>query len=54
MQRAYASIYETMQQQSAVLAYKDTIIAMAVIILLLIPLVLSARKPQQGEVHVGH
>jgi DHA2 family multidrug resistance protein len=54
MQQAYASIYGTMQQQAAVLSYHDTIEIMAIIIVAVMPLVLLARKPKAGEVHVGH
>jgi DHA2 family multidrug resistance protein len=54
MQRAYGAIYGTLQQQAAVLGYKDTILAMATITVLVMPLVLLARKPKRGEVHMGH
>ena len=54
MQRAYAGIYGTMQQQAAVLAYKDAILAMAILTVVVMPLVLLARKPKAGEVHMGH
>ena len=54
LQQAYGSIYGTMQQQAAVLGYKDTIVAMAILIVAVMPLVLLARKPKPGEVHMGH
>jgi len=54
MQRAYGSIYATMQQQASVLSYRDTILIMAVLIVAVMPLVLLARKPKSGEVHMGH
>jgi DHA2 family multidrug resistance protein len=52
--QAYASVYGTLQQQAAVLSYRDTIAIMAVIIVAVMPLVLLARKPKPGEVHLGH
>jgi DHA2 family multidrug resistance protein len=54
LQRAYGSIYGTMQQQAAVLAYRDTILIMAILIVAVMPLVLLARKPKPGEEHMGH
>jgi DHA2 family multidrug resistance protein len=54
IQRAYDSIYGTMQQQAAVLAYRDTIVIMAIIIIAVMPLVLLARKPKPGEISMGH
>jgi DHA2 family multidrug resistance protein len=53
-QRAYASIYGSLQQQAGVLAYRDAIVAMALLCVAVMPLVLLARKPKPGEVHVGH
>jgi DHA2 family multidrug resistance protein len=53
-QHAYASIYASLQQQAAVLGYKDTILAMTTLIVLVMPLVLLARKPKRGAVHLGH
>jgi hypothetical protein len=54
LQRAYGSIYGTMQQQAAVLAYRDTILIMGILIVAVMPLVLLARKPKAGEAHMGH
>jgi DHA2 family multidrug resistance protein len=54
MQRAYGSIYGTMQQQASVLSYRDTILMMAVLTVVVIPLVLLAQKPKPGDVHMGH
>jgi DHA2 family multidrug resistance protein len=54
MQHAYASIYSTVQQQATVLGYRDTVLAMTTLIVLVMPLVLLARKPKPGEVHAGH
>jgi DHA2 family multidrug resistance protein len=54
LQRAYGSIYGMMQQQAAVLSYRDTILIMGIITLAVIPLLLLARKPKPGEVHLGH
>jgi DHA2 family multidrug resistance protein len=54
MQQAYGSIYETMQQQAAVLSYRDTIAIMAIIIVAVMPLVLLARKPKPGAAPMGH
>jgi DHA2 family multidrug resistance protein len=54
LQRAYGSVYGTMQQQASVLAYKDAILAMAILTVLVMPLVLLARKPKPGETHMGH
>jgi DHA2 family multidrug resistance protein len=54
VQHAYAAIYGGLQQQAAVLAYKDTVIAMTTLIVLVMPLVLLARKPKSGDVHLGH
>jgi DHA2 family multidrug resistance protein len=54
VQHAYAAIYGGLQQQAAVLAYKDTVLAMTTLIVLVMPLVLLARKPKSGEVHAGH
>jgi DHA2 family multidrug resistance protein len=54
MQMAYGSIYESMQLQAGVLAYKDTIIVMGILIVAVMPLVLLARKPKAGEAHMGH
>jgi DHA2 family multidrug resistance protein len=54
LQRAYGSIYGTMQQQAAVLAYRDTILAMAILTLVVMPLVLLAKKPKPGEAPMGH
>jgi len=54
LQRAYGTIYGTMQQQAAVLGYKDTIVVMAILTVAVMPLVLLARKPKPGEAHMGH
>jgi DHA2 family multidrug resistance protein len=54
LQHAYAAIYGGVQQQAAVLAYKDTVLAMTTLVVLVMPLVLLARKPKPGEVHAGH
>jgi MFS transporter, DHA2 family, multidrug resistance protein len=54
MQRAYGALYGSLQQQAAVLAYKDTVLAMAALTILVMPIVLLARKPKSGEVHMGH
>jgi MFS transporter, DHA2 family, multidrug resistance protein len=54
MRHAAAAIYGTVQQQAAVLAYKDTILAMTALTVLVMPLVLLAQKPKKGEVHAGH
>jgi hypothetical protein len=54
MQMAYGSIYRTLQLQAGVLAYKDTVLIMAGLIVAVMPLVLLARKPKAGEVHMGH
>jgi MFS transporter, DHA2 family, multidrug resistance protein len=54
MQQAYGSVYATMQQQAAVLSYRDTIIMMAILTVAVMPLVLLARKPKAGEVRMGH
>ncbi len=53
-QRAYASVYGMMQQQAAVLSYKDVVMAMAILTVLVMPLVLLAQKPKSGDVHQGH
>ena len=53
LQQAYGSIYGIMQQQAAVLSYKDTILAMAILTVAVMPLVLLARKPKPGEVAHG-
>jgi hypothetical protein len=37
-----------------VLAYRDTIVIMAIIIIAVMPLVLLARKPKPGEISMGH
>jgi DHA2 family multidrug resistance protein len=54
LQQAYGSIYGTMQQQASVLSYKDTIVAMAILTVAVMPLVLLARKPKPGQAPVGH
>ncbi|MGC2209846.1 MAG: DHA2 family efflux MFS transporter permease subunit [Candidatus Korobacteraceae bacterium] len=54
VQHAYAAIYAGVQQQAAVLAYEDTLLAMTAVIVLVMPLVLLARRPKPGEVHAGH
>jgi len=54
LQRAYGSVYGMMQQQAAVLSYRDTILIMAIITLAVMPLLLLARKPKPGEVRLGH
>jgi len=54
LQRAYGSIYGTMQQQAAVLAYRDTILAMAILTVVVMPLVLLAKKPKPGGAPMGH
>jgi DHA2 family multidrug resistance protein len=54
IQQAYGSIYGTMQQQATVLAYRDTIVIMAIIIVAVMPLVLLARNPKPEEIHLGH
>jgi DHA2 family multidrug resistance protein len=54
MQRAYAAIYGSVEQQAVVLAYQDTALAMTVIIVCVTPLLLLARKPKPGEVRLGH
>jgi hypothetical protein len=43
-----------MQQQAAVLSYRDTIAIMAIIIVAVMPLVLLARKPKPGAAPMGH
>jgi len=53
-QRAYGSIYGMVQQQAAVLSYKDVIVAMAILTVLVMPLVLLAQRPKPGAVHMGH
>jgi len=52
--KAQATIYATLQQQAAVLGYRDTILAMAALTVIVMPLVLLARKPAPGEIHAGH
>ncbi len=52
--RAYASVYGMMQQQAAVLSYKDVVLVMALLTVCVMPLVLLARKPKPGDVHLGH
>jgi hypothetical protein len=42
------------QQQASVLAYRDAILAMAILTVAVMPLVLLAQKPKPGEVHMGH
>ena len=54
MQRAYGNVYGMMQQQAAVLSYRDTILIMAILTLAVMPLLLLARKPKPGEAHLGH
>ncbi len=54
MHKAQASLYSLLQQQALVLGYKDTVLAMAALTLIVMPLVLLARKPAPGEVHAGH
>jgi DHA2 family multidrug resistance protein len=54
VQQAWASIYGMVQQQAAVLAYRDTILAMAIITVCVMPLVLLARRPKPGTAHMGH
>jgi DHA2 family multidrug resistance protein len=54
VQQAWASIYGMVQQQAAVLAYRDTILAMAIITVCVMPLVLLARRPKPGAAHLGH
>jgi DHA2 family multidrug resistance protein len=54
VQRAYGSIYGMVQQQAAVLAYRDTILAMAILIVCVMPLVLLAKKSKPGEAPMGH
>jgi DHA2 family multidrug resistance protein len=53
-QQAYGSIYAMMQQQAAVLSYKDVILAMALMTVAVMPLVLLTRRPKPGEAHLGH
>ncbi len=53
-QRAYANIYGMMQQQAAVLSYKDVVLVMAFMTIIVMPLVLLAQKPKPGDVHQGH
>jgi DHA2 family multidrug resistance protein len=53
-QRAYASVYGIMQQQAAVLSYKDVVVVMCMLTVAVMPLVLLARKPKPGDVHLGH
>jgi DHA2 family multidrug resistance protein len=54
LQRAYGTIYGAVQQQATVLGYRDAVLAMATLCVLVMPLVLLARKPKTGEVHMGH
>ena len=54
MHQAQGAVYGMLQQQAAVLGYKDTILAMAALTVIVMPLVLLARKPAPGEVHAGH
>ncbi len=54
VQRAYGSIYGMMQQQAAVLSYRDTIVIMGILSVLVVPLLLLAQKPKPGSVHLGH
>jgi DHA2 family multidrug resistance protein len=51
---AYAAVYGTLQQQAAVLSYRDTIMVMAILTVAVMPLVLLARRPKPGEAHLGH
>lgn len=53
LHRAYGSVYGIMQQQAAVLSYRDTIAVMAIITILVAPLLFLARKPRPGQVHLG-
>jgi DHA2 family multidrug resistance protein len=52
--QAYAAVYAMMQKQATVLGYQDTILAMAALTVIVMPLVLLARKPAPGEIHAGH
>lgn len=52
--RAHAQVYGIMQQQAAVLAYRDTIAVMAFLIVAAMPLLLLARRPKPGAVNMGH
>jgi DHA2 family multidrug resistance protein len=54
VQQAYSAIYGSLQQQAAVLSYRDTVLAMAILTAVVMPLVLLARRPKHGEVHMGH
>jgi hypothetical protein len=54
VQQAYAAIYGSLQQQAAVLSYRDTILAMAIVTTVVMPLVLLARRPKPGEMRAGH
>jgi DHA2 family multidrug resistance protein len=54
LQRAHASVYGMMQQQAVVLSYRDTILIMGILALAVTPLLLLARKPKPGEVHLVH
>jgi DHA2 family multidrug resistance protein len=54
VQQAYGAFYGSLQQQAAVLGYRDTILAMAILTVAVMPIVLLARRPKPGEVHMGH
>jgi DHA2 family multidrug resistance protein len=54
MKHALAAVYGTVQQQAGVLAYQDTVLAMAAMTVLVMPLLFWVRKPKEGEVHMGH
>ena len=54
LRRAYATVYTTLQQQAAVLAYKRIIEDLAIVTAILVPLILLfLRKNKPGAAPAG-
>jgi len=52
--QAMGRIYQTVQQQAAVLAYKDIILALSLISFLSVPLVFLSKRNRPGQAPMGH
>ncbi|MBV8866863.1 MAG: EmrB/QacA family drug resistance transporter, partial [Acidobacteriaceae bacterium] len=52
--QAMGRIYQTVQQQAAVLAYKDIILALSLVSFLSVPLVFLSKRNRPGQAPMGH
>lgn len=52
--QAIGRIYQTVQQQAAVLAYKDIVLALSLISFIAVPLVFLGKRNRPGQAPMGH